>query len=133
MQTYNQEVLENNWGSREKRARSALSALGFRTGGQPQSVDYGGGDKSGLTDTEDVDHLPPPQPSSPRAPGRKPAPWDVGWITCVRSMGGELQQPELFFFFLKSKIQSLKEAVTKKKKKQQIKHSMEGETKRRTR
>lgn len=29
---------------------AALSALGFRIGGQPQNLDYGGGDKRGLTD-----------------------------------------------------------------------------------
>ena len=74
MQTYNQEVLENNWGSREKRARSALSALGFRTGGQPERVDYGGGEKSGLADTGDVDHLPPPPTIEPPSPGKETSP-----------------------------------------------------------
>lgn len=48
-QTYNQEELENKlFFLRKSKMCSALSVLGFRIGGRPQNLDYGGGDKSGL-------------------------------------------------------------------------------------
>lgn len=118
MQTYNQEVLENNWGSKEKWTRSALSALGFRIGGQPQSLDYGGGDKSGLTDTRGRGSpFPPPSPE-PRD-GNQPV-W-CAWDQMCEDYGLETPTARAFFFFfftVKSKRQSLKEAVTKKTSRQ---------------
>lgn len=101
MQTYNQEVLENNWGSKEKWTRSALSALGFRIGGQPQSLDYGGGDKSGLTDTRGRGSpFPPPSPE----------PWDgnqpvwCAWDQMCEDYGLETPTARAFFFFFHSQI-----------------------------
>jgi len=56
---------------------SDVSALGFRIGGQPQNLDYGGGDKSGLTDIEKCITFP-----SLARPGSKP--------TCVIYMGSNV-------------------------------------------
>lgn len=64
--------------------RSALSALGFRIGGQPQSLDYGGGDKSGLTDIGTwITFLP----LASRLQEEKTSPCDVRGIACVSGAG----------------------------------------------
>lgn len=62
---------------------STLSALGFRIGGQPHSLDYGGGDKSGLTDIGRVDHLS----LIGAHPGENTSPCDVRGIKCVSGAG----------------------------------------------
>lgn len=63
--------------------RSALSALGFRIGGQPQTLDYGGGDKSGLTDIGTWITFPSLAPR----PRKKTSVCDVRGITCVSGAG----------------------------------------------
>lgn len=114
--------------------RSGLSALGFRIGGQPQSLDYGGGDKSGLTDIGTwITFLSLAHPP----PRKKTSPCDVHEIKCV-FWCWKLQQLELFILLYRSNSET-KKTITdtqggqhKRNQKQQIsslKHSKEEKTK----